>query len=280
MTGCNGTKDAQITVTQNIIAPGTTISGSDVVCSSGNTFSVPGLAPGTTISWNSSSNITLSNAAANYCTYSANSNGEGWIEATINAPTCGTSVTLPRKTVWAGVPVINYISGSNHVDAYGMAIYEAITQLNPGATYNWSVSPSGTVYNYGKTAQIYFQGDGDYHVYVNASNTCGTSSTSELFVGVGINEPYIIYPNPGDDNITLQTSEMETTLPSSSKTEKSKKSDTYLVKILNEQGTQMKTQQTKQLPLNIQTHSLPNGKYIIQVVTNGKSWNKQLLIKH
>jgi len=78
----------------------------------------------------------------------------------------------------------------------------------------------------------------------------------------------------------LQSSETGTTLTSSFVTEKLKKSDTYVVKILNEQGTPLKTQQTKQLPLNIQTHNLPNGKYIIQVVSNGKTWNKQLLIKH
>jgi len=280
MNGCNDSKSSPIAVTQSIIASGTTISGSDFVCTSGTSFNVPGLATGETITWNSSSNLTLSNASSNYCTYSANSSGDGWIEATINATACGTSVTIPRKNVWAGVPVINYISGSNHVDAYGMAFYEAITPASMGVTYTWSVSPSGTVYPGGSGANVCFQGDGDYHVYVTATNTCGSSSTADLFVGVGTYEPYIIYPNPGNDNVTLQVSQTGTTQTSSSMTEKQKKLDTYEVKIFNERGTLMKTQKTNNLPLTIPSRNLPEGKYILQVTNNGKTWNKQLIIKH
>jgi len=119
MSGCNGTKSSETPITTSIIAPGTTISSnSNIVCSSGTQFSVPGLVSGTNITWNASSNLTPSNASANYITYSANSNGEGWIEATINAPSCGTSVTLPRKTVWVGTPVVNYISGPSSIGTY------------------------------------------------------------------------------------------------------------------------------------------------------------------
>lgn len=101
-----------------------------------------------------------------------------------------------------------------------------------------------------------------------------------LFLGDGVRSSDIIFPNPVDEIITLQMNATGTTLTNSSVTEKLKKSDIYEIKVLNEQGTVMKTQKANHLPLNIQTSNLPEGKYIFQVLNNGKSWNKQLLIKH
>ena len=82
------------------------ISGSGTICSSTSTYSINDLPPGTSVTWNSSSNIIFlsgnTGSSVNARAYSSTSSGAGWIEATING-VCG-NVTLPRKEVWVGIP--------------------------------------------------------------------------------------------------------------------------------------------------------------------------------
>lgn len=253
------------------------INGGPVICSSGTSFNVPNLPSGATVTWDKSSNITFDNQSGNPKTFVANGSGLGWIEATVHY---NGDATLDRKDVWVGGPVIYSISGNNHVDTYGMANYEAITPADMGATYTWSVEPSGTVYSAGKTASVYFQGDGDYRVYVTATNSCGVSESAVRYVGVGSYWPEVIYPNPADDKITLQMGEPVTTLSNPSVTGKTKKTATYEIQIWNEQGIRVKTIQTDQKQPVISTRDLPNGRYILHVVQDGKTTKQQFLIRH
>jgi hypothetical protein len=279
------TKTLSKTINYQLFAPGVVpqIEGSEVICISNESYTVTDLRPGYTVSWNCSSNLSRISEQISYPgVFNQTSTGLGWIEAIVLSA-CGNSQAI-RFEVWAGPPTIDYISGPQYVSQAGHCESYFITHGNANATYQWWVVPTWgtipcTITSYGNSASICFPEDGDYRVYSKAENPCGVS-TAELFVSVGIYEPYIVFPNPGDDNITLQINESASAPTNSAVPEKTKKSDVYAVKILNEQGNLMKTQQTKQLPLNIQTRNLPNGKYIIQVVTNGKAWNKQLLIKH
>lgn len=211
-------------------------------------------------------------------TKASNVSGLGKISYTFQMPS-GESFSA-EKDIWVGVPVVDFITGDDHVDSYGMAIYEAELVSEPQTTYLWSVEPSGTVYNYGKTASIYFQGDNDYRVYVTASNACGDSETAVHYVGVGSYWPYIIFPNPGDEIIQLQLGQAETPLKSADTTKRNKKPETYDIKILNDNGILVKTMQKKKLPLTIKTSDLPDGKYILQVLNNRNLQSKQILIKH
>lgn len=224
--------------------------------------------------WSTSSPLTQvsGNYGSSYTVSGTSQNGLGTINLTITSPSG--LVSNSTKEIWVGAPIITSISGSTHVDAYGMAIYEALSPGDPQATYTWSVSPSGTVYNYGKTAQIYFQGDGDYHVYATATNSCGTSSTTELFVGVGSYETDMIFPNPGDDNVTLKVVDTVGSFESKSSFE------TYDIQIWSESGNLVKSLKTNSKEQNITTKDLPNGKYFVNITRNGKTTRQQLLIKH
>ena len=78
----------------NIYSPFTTvsinvnygpISGPTLVCTTGSTFVVNNLPAGCTILWDKSSNLTLSATSGNTATFKANTNGGGWVSATINS---------------------------------------------------------------------------------------------------------------------------------------------------------------------------------------------------
>jgi len=90
---------------QNALAPLASVSGADVVCTSGGSFSVTSLPPGTTINWNSSGNIDrTSPQGSNPCNFAASGSGDGWIDASI-VTNCGNEAIVIRKSVGVGEPV-------------------------------------------------------------------------------------------------------------------------------------------------------------------------------
>jgi subtilisin family serine protease len=90
---------------QNALAPFASVSGADVVCTSGGIFSVTSLPPGTTINWNTSENIDrTSPQGSNPCNFAASGSGEGWIDASI-ITSCGNEALVIRKPVGVGEPV-------------------------------------------------------------------------------------------------------------------------------------------------------------------------------
>jgi hypothetical protein len=105
MTGCGQSKVATKTVTVNIIEPGTSISGPDVIANYFSFYFIQALPEGSTILWNKSDNITrVSPQGSPFCDFKPNGvvSAPGWIEATIISA-CG-NIPLPRKTVWVGEP--------------------------------------------------------------------------------------------------------------------------------------------------------------------------------
>lgn len=288
ITGCNGTKLSQRSVTTNIIASGTTISSSsNIVCSSGTQFNVPGLVSGTNITWNSSSNLTLSNASSNYCTYSANSNGEGWIEATVNAPACGTSVTLPRKTVWAGPPVTpETIYGFEYNGTvFGQnSIYEFTTYSSDDESvtnYQWVVG-GGTILSGQGTNLIEVRTAANstgitkyFDVSVRVQNACGWSNYlwRSGYIGTGIGPALVISPNPSTAETTLSLVD-ETNKTAQLTTDWNL--DVYdSFQGLKEKKTKLKTSETK-----INTSGWKDGVYIVRATIGNKVITEKMMVKH
>jgi len=287
MTGCNGSKPSQASITTSIIAPGSTLSGSDIMCASGAQFSVPNLVSGTNVTWNSSSNLSLSNASSNYCTYSANSNGEGWIEATINAPACGTSVTLPRKTIWSGAP-----ETPTHINGFGVngmefgqnSIYEFnvdVPALQGVTNYQWVVG-GGTILSGQGTDLISVRTTTNpngiikyFDVNVRVQNSCGWSSYFGRtgFIGTLIGPALVITPNPSTSETTVSLV-TETNEPAQLTTDWD--IDVYdSFQGLKEKETKLKTKEAK-----INTSGWKDGVYIVRAIIGDKVITGKLMVKH
>lgn len=168
------------------------ISGSDLVCSSGASFTINNPPDGSTISWSQSSNLSRSSAqGSDPCTFVATYSGAGWIEATITT-NCG-NITLPRKTVWAGLPVIlasnviftNCDGGSGYIctDCHGNELelpsgeydYAEVKLTNLAGTITYD---QFTCYSQTEDLDWGQYSDGTYKFWVRAHNDCGWGSWS------------------------------------------------------------------------------------------------------
>lgn len=277
MTGCNGSKTASLTITTSIIATGTTITGSNLVCASGSQFTIAGLVSGTNITWNASANLTPSNASSNYITYLANSNGEGWIEATINAPACGTSVILPRKAVWVGEPLAPLFEAPQSISCDGL--FYVITEDNIQPV-SWDVTPplyiSGS--SYGRKCTVYASGngfDGFVSITATAQNDCGSLSTVVNDIQVVCDE-LLLAPNPASNEVEVSLrSESAGQLQPVLITDKK-----LNVLIYDSQGNLVYNGNKTGNKVKISTSNLKEGIYIVDVNFNNRTYRKQLVVKH
>lgn len=262
------------------------ISGNSVVCSSNSTFSLNNIF-GETISWTHSPNLAYVNGqGTNSYTVipaSSNTNGIGWVEATIFSPCNQISA---RKDVWVGIPSISYIDGPQHANsAQSPELYFALP-LNTlsNASYSWQVNP----YYYSlwaslNWANIGFPYDGDFTVSVNAQNACGTTNSVELFVAVGIYEPFKITPNPVSDFLTISLTNTQTSdaFNDTNNSRTSIETNSELtVQVINSMGFLVYSTRTSGSSFKVPTFTFKDGHYII-IISDGKSrFKKSFIVKH
>lgn len=255
-----------------------TISGADIVCPSGTTYSVVNLPSGATVSWSCTSiGYSLAINPTTGFAYATNSNpGQGTISAVIHT-TYG-DITLPAKTVWVGVPVIRNVSGPRYNQVGASAIYSAtVDGINVTSSYNWSLTP-GIFNNYfnpgGLNCYVTWYRAGEYVLTLNTQNTCpGTSATYYYPISVAAGRYLSISPNPTTDETTLE-------LVSNSK-ESLKEDIEWSLEIydsmqrMKEKKTKIKDKQTK-----LNTASWKDGVYIIRVIIGDKTISEKLVVKH
>ena len=156
--------------------------GSDLVCNSENTYSINDLSLGTSVTWNSSSNIVFpsgnTGSSVSARAYSSTSSGTGWIEATINTNGCG-EVTLPRKDVWVGTPTFTLL-GETALDPGMPGIVlvdylggDYLTQGGPTASWSYT-GPLDYLNGYNQKAKYRASRTegGIGFIYATLSNPC------------------------------------------------------------------------------------------------------------
>ncbi len=217
-----------VTTTNSTRPP--SISGSDLICSSGASYTVNNLPAGATINWTSPSYITrVSSQGSNPCTFSSTSSSSGWIQATITPPNgCGNTIVV-RKNVKVGAAIVDYISFSNTADSgdYFCSSHtgNAYTIVNgniPNTTYQYRLlkypnlnvvytSPSGQ----SNTGTVSYTPSPGWYVFdVRTTNPCGTGRWSGYEVeyvdcsqggggGEGGEWRYHISPNPTSETLTI-----------------------------------------------------------------------------
>jgi hypothetical protein len=274
-----------------------TLTGANVVCSSGATFTLNYLPSGYTVNWSGllSSNLYVMNATGNTATIAAQSGayGAGYVQPIINSTT-GCSYTLPILNVWVGKPVTPGTIGFRRAGT--TCYYQAFISSVPGAdSYDWSEDNVNWNLGY-STSYGLFNPNSTVTVYVRARNGCGISPTKSKTQTMGntppnctwkpiqiitdstqsvsaVSDNISIYPNPAESEVTLCVSGV-----SSSSDEDVNISS---VAIVDSYGNTRKIKQygtgLKSVTINIS--DLPNGFYYIRVNNNVTGKSYKLLIQ-
>jgi len=252
------------------------ISGPDLVCNSNTTFTLSPT-PGGATNWTKSSNLSFigddSGTSVIVKTVSSSTSGNGGLYANFTSG-CGTSFVV-NKTVWAGVPAINEISGPEYTPNYQWATYYAQpNNAQMAATnYEWILNPlnGNSVYDYGWTADIAFYNSGYYQVVTRAQNTCGWSSYAVLGVEVYDSKSLSFSPNPssGETTITIESTNKKELLVSEWDFE------IYTqTQVLKAKKNRLKGNSTV-----INTAGWKEGVYVVRVLYNNEVITGKLIVK-
>ena len=257
-----------------------TLTGSTPVCSSGTTFTVNNLPSGCTVSWNKSSNLTLSSAYGNTAIFTANGNGSGWVQATVNSTTCS-SFALPQYNVsWVGTPILNYVTGPESGYTYNTYTFYADPRRDPlsQAEYTWILNPlnGNSVRPYYDYADIAFYTYGGYQVVARAENTCGMSDWAVTFIRISDNYGYSLSPNPASGNLTIIVTKLATTEAEATNPELT----TYTVSIFNFYGILQSSVKKTGTKFTIPVGNHKDGNYFVQISNGKKTKSLPLIIKH
>ncbi|GIV36399.1 MAG: hypothetical protein KatS3mg032_0778 [Cyclobacteriaceae bacterium] len=170
-----------------------TISGPTTVCTSNSTFNINNIQPGTSITWNVSSNLQIVSGQGTTSVIVKQSSyynyGAGWVTATINA--CGTMVTLPNYQVWVGIPNSpGSVIGSTSPNIGSTQYYYATSAASGASSHTWTLPYENgsctycwSIYSQGTPTAIYANvGEASGYVQIAGNNVCGTGGASILYV--------------------------------------------------------------------------------------------------
>ncbi len=210
------------------------ISGSSLICSTGEYFSINNLPSGSSVSWSYSSNLRAVYGGYNFVSLVPNGTGTGWIKATIN--TSYGQIILPTKITWAGVPPTpTFTWDATYTIAPGETERIDLLDATIGEATSWTWTPGS--YYLSCTTTIYNTGVGyignnvtvsggaplyspplEFPLYVTATNSCGTSSQSTATITIDDSNKSVKIDS--GNNETVSTSNND--IISSSKTVDSK----------------------------------------------------------
>ncbi|GEM_PF-3534037 len=233
------------------------LSGPSFVCSSNSTFTVNNLPSGCSVTWSSSSNLSLSYASGNTATYIGNGSGGGWIRATVTSFCC--SVNLPQKSVWVGPPTLPVIDGASSISCGGTDLY---TESNH-TSVQWSISSPFRIMGGLSGYKCNVQAPSESSIawlYATASNTCG-SSRGELEISVNC-DYYSVFPNPASSEVTI-SQQSKKFIANSDKKNKPIKSVRVVDKFGNTLYFQKYRSEALESKLNIS--NFPTGMYIVTI---------------
>ena len=259
-----------------------TISGPSLICTSG-TFTVNN-PPGTTVSWNESSNLTENPTG----TFSANGSGSGWVQPTFTSD-CG-YITLPRNPVWVGAPQIASINGPTSTPNNNWAYYTPVleSELSSATDYEWILNPinGNSVYDYGNYCDIAFYNPGSYQLLVRAKNNCSDPNFGPYYgTGIYVYETYsmMVSPNPATTEaiISIVPSSFEDATLKSASTETTLDENTeWDIEVYDSmQSLKLKKQKLKGSSSRINTQSWKEGVYMVRVKYNDELLTGKLIVK-
>ncbi len=197
------------------------ISGPDLLCSLGDSYTLGILPSVFDIEWTSSQNISVPDPSSNPSfLYGQDWGGSGWVGATITLESCDCEYVVDNIPVWSGRPWGQTTDPSGYPPVY-MGIYSpldvALTSA-PGASLwdaNWSSSGSlETEINHGQSGRFNSIAPGTGYFYVTTYNDCGDGPMYQGEVWVDDSQQtkiapdnelsMSISPNPANDYFDIE----------------------------------------------------------------------------
>jgi hypothetical protein len=250
------------------------ITGPSLVCSSSSgTFILHDRPVNTNVHWEQSSNL-LEDGGQSTDNYRVNATtsaaGTGWVEPSIRDCLNREIGSKTYSNFWVGTPDPT-ITGEQYPGCGDINWYF----LDPDdmwGSYSWSVTYRLSIIgsSLGYKARIRADEEGDAIIYCDVTNTCGTNHGS-LQVWVGQCFDFLMSPNPADDyvKITIDGTKMDIY-----------NLNQFNINIIGTQNKIISQLTTSQPIIQINTSDLLKGVYIVQLIYNGKSYSKQLIISH
>jgi hypothetical protein len=273
------------------------ISGPSPVCSSGN-FTLQNQHVGTTVTWSSSNPNGLTiDSSTGAATRVNNFDGQITITATVNS---GCGVANITRDVWVmGYPPANMntliwtgIRGVNPVSTTpGTTYIFNVDQVPNTTSYTWLLPRGFSVLFGGSNTttepSIYITTSttsGTYILHCTANNACGSSWTNALTInneigGGGGPIPLIVYPNPASSILIIEeaTTDSESLLGQS---RGNAETTEFNVQLFDYHGSLRKSGQSKNRKLEVNTDDLPDGFYILKIMTPLGTEHRHISIKH
>jgi len=250
-----------------------TISGSFVICLGySSSYTVNNVPSNSTIFWENSSNLTrISAQSSNPCTFSSTANGLGWIRVKIRNNTDNSFVTLPQYPIWVGKFDATVVTGQAAVCPDELYTYIAKVPGGHSSSYNYDWTYPGNWIWQAEMENWIRLKTPKYNpqygtVRVAITNACGTAGPSGITVYPGYNcgGYYMAFPNPGSNYVDIDVN------PKMSTSMEEIYNNDISLSLYNKMGTVVLNSNVESLPYRIDTSVLPNGEYVVKIITRKK----------
>jgi hypothetical protein len=261
-----------------------TVTGPDLVCSSGSVFTVSNYPPGATLSWACSQYMTTQGANGNSTmTFKTTGSGDeyGWVGVYVNG-------TLFKKDVVAGTPRPEFDFPSDFcANQWYWLPYKF--PIPAGTYFIWDSSGLATfeVEDYG--INVLFPGlPGSQTLYCTVTNGCGTKTYSMYNAIVKkcrsgssdeTDDDFRVYPNPVSDIIHIEIDQDAITRAQSLQSG----APTFDIRLYDGYGNLLR-QATNQGSSTVQINvsNLPNDIYYLHIYdgTNNVPEMRQIMVRH
>jgi len=263
-----------------------TLSGPSTVCNQA-TFTINNLPQGATVKWSASPTgiVDSIQSNGNSATITAISSGTFTLNATVTFSE--NTIALTKQIISLGGPYINYYSNNNLVmltdDAsrfqvlrnYDNSQYAGslTVSVSDGSVVQWSkISGTMSWSSYLNTVTVFGKKTSSLILESSAINSCGTASKRFTFY-IGVT-PFLIYPNPATDMLTVEVAsdESEDMMRTTSTS-----IEPYTIQLWHERSGLVRTLETSESLTQISLKGLPKGMYFVHVVKDGEVVKKQIL---
>ena len=182
-----------------------------------------------------------------------------------------------KYNLWVGGPTIT-VTGSTTATLGSGKSYQAVANNYSGPAitgYQWEISPtSGTVYNYGSTATVYFNAATSYMVRCRAQNACGYGPWAHIYVNVN-RSASPVYPNPVDDILYVEVG-------SNADPNARNAALTYDIRLYDGRGIPVLQKNANGGTVQLDVSRLPDGIYYLHIYDGVSSTPEmhQIIVKH